>query len=121
MGALDLHADLVGLASAPAPMAPSAALREMAYRADAWTPQESDRLRVLLAADAALADIAAEMGRGRAAVAERVPLLGLRRHSDRPWTALDNAKSGRATRRERVVQSGENTGVSVSREEKHIQ
>src|SRR3546814_9916415 len=78
MGALDLHADLVELASAPAPMAPSAALREMAYRADAWTPQETDRLRVLFAADAALADIAAEIGRGRAAVAERVTLLGLR-------------------------------------------
>lgn len=92
MSALDLHADLVELASAPAPMAPSAALREMAYRADAWTPQESDRLRVLFAADAALADIAAEIGRGRAAVAERVTLLGLRRNSARPWTEFDDAE-----------------------------
>lgn len=92
MSALDLHADLVELASAPAPMAPSAALREMAYRADAWTPQESDRLRVLFAADAALADIAAEIGRGRAAVAERVTLFGLRRNSARPWTEFDDAE-----------------------------
>src|SRR3546814_17126556 len=85
-------ADLVELASAPAPMAPSAALREMAYRADAWTPQESDRLRVLFAADAALADIAAEIGRGRAAVAARLTLLGLRRNSARPWTDFAHAE-----------------------------
>src|SRR3546814_13792292 len=64
----------------------------MAYPADSWTPQESDRLRVLFAADAALADIAAEIGRGRAAVAERGTLLGLRRNSARPWTEFADAE-----------------------------
>src|SRR3546814_5480061 len=39
-----------------------------------------------------LADIAAEIGRGRAAVAERVTLLGLRRNSVRPWTEFDDAE-----------------------------
>src|SRR3546814_3506661 len=39
-----------------------------------------------------LADIAAEIGRGRAAVAERVTLLGLRRSSVRPWTEFDDAE-----------------------------
>ena len=92
MSALDLDADLVELAPAPSATAAVAALREMAFRADAWTPQETDRLRTLFAADTALADIATDLGRGRAAIAERVTLLGLRRNSTRTWTELDDAE-----------------------------
>lgn len=92
MSTLDLDADLVELAPAPSAAAAVAALREMAFRADAWTPQETERLRTLFAADTALADIAADLGRGRAAIAERVTLLGLRRNSTRTWTELDDAE-----------------------------
>ena len=67
----------------------------MAYRADAWTPQESERLRALFLEDTAIADIALAIGRGRAAVAERIALLGLRRNSTRTWTELDDAELSR--------------------------
>lgn len=94
MKPLDLDADIVELAPAPVALGPADAspLREMAFRADAWTPQETEQLRVLFAADAAICDMAQALGRGRAAVAERITLLGLRRNSARPWTDLDDAE-----------------------------
>ena len=90
MKPLDLDADIVELVPAPSRDLPAAPLREMAYRADAWTPQESDRLRALFLEDIAICDIALAIGRGRAAVAERIALLGLRRNSARGWTELDD-------------------------------
>lgn len=92
MKALDLDADLVELAQAPAISHIASPLRELAYRADAWTPDETDRLRVLFGADATLCDIASDLGRGRSAIAERIALLGLRRNSTRPWSELDDAE-----------------------------
>ena len=47
MKPLDLDADIVELVPAPRLVLPATPLREMAYRADAWTPQESERLRAL--------------------------------------------------------------------------
>ena len=47
MKPLDLDADVVELAPALRPFLESQPLREMAYRADAWTPAESDQLRAL--------------------------------------------------------------------------
>ena len=81
MKPLDLDADVVELAPALRPFLESQPLREMAYRADAWTPAESDRLRALFLEDTAISDIALALARGRAAVAERIALLGLRRNS----------------------------------------
>lgn len=58
MKPLDLDADIVELVPAPRLVLPATPLREMAYRADAWTPQESERLRALFLEDTAIADIA---------------------------------------------------------------
>ncbi|MDF0543825.1 hypothetical protein PX699_15845 [Sphingobium sp. H39-3-25] len=92
MKPLNLDADVVELAPAPRPFLESQPLREMAYRADAWTPAESERLRALFLEDIAISDIALALARGRAAVAERIALLGLRRNSTRTWTELDDAE-----------------------------
>ena len=92
MRPLDLDADLVELAPVPVPPHSTGPLREMAFRADAWTPAETDRLREMFAADEAISDIAASIGRGRAAIADRIVHLGLRRNSVRPWTELDDAE-----------------------------
>lgn len=89
---LDLEADLVELTPAPVSAASRTPLREMAYRADAWTPQESEKLRTLFHDDVAIADIGLALQRGRAAVAERIALLGLRRNSTRTWSELDDAE-----------------------------
>ncbi|MFW2854036.1 hypothetical protein ACM61V_19365 [Sphingomonas sp. TX0543] len=96
MKPLDLGADVVELAAAPGPFTRPQPLREMACRADAWTPAETERLRTLFLDDTAIADMALALGRGRAAVAERIALLGLRRNSARAWTELDD---GELTRR----------------------
>src|SRR3546814_6487897 len=88
----DLEADLVELTPAPVSAASRTPLREMAYRADAGTPQESEKLRTLFHDDAAIADIGLALQRGRAAVAERIALLGLRRNSTRTWSELDDAE-----------------------------
>ncbi|QOT74538.1 hypothetical protein H5V43_21955 (plasmid) [Sphingobium fuliginis] len=90
MKPLDLDADLVELSPVVLSSHASIPLREMAYRADAWTPAETDRLRDLFASDMALVDIAASIGRSRAAIAERIFHMGLRRNSLRPWTELDD-------------------------------
>lgn len=90
----DLDADIVELAPCP-PAPPARALREMPFRVDAWTPAELDRLRALFAADVAISEIAASLGRGRAGVADRIATLGMRRHSTRPWTNLEDEELAR--------------------------
>lgn len=92
MRPLDLDADLVELAPALSPTCSPVPLREMAFRVDAWTPHESERLRALFLDDTAIGDIALAIGRGRAAIAERIALLGLRRNSTRAWTELDDTE-----------------------------
>lgn len=114
MKALDLDADIVELAPAPATSHIAAPLRELAYRADAWTPQETDRLRALFGADAALCDIALELGRGRGAIAERIALLGLRRNSTRPWSELDDAELSRRYGEEPTAAIASDLGRSCS-------
>ena len=66
-------------------------LRETSFRTDAWLPAETDRLLVLFGADEPLDAIADALGRGRAGVTARIQLLGLRRHSTRPWSELEDA------------------------------
>jgi hypothetical protein len=85
----DLGADIVELAPAPA-ASPAAPLGEMAFRADAWSPEETERLRRLFSLDLSLEEIAGQLDRGRAGVADRVCVLGLRRNCARPWNALED-------------------------------
>ncbi len=66
------------------------ALRETTFRADAWLPEETDRLIALFRADEPVEAIAAALGRGRAGVATRIGVLGLRRNSARGWTKLED-------------------------------
>ncbi len=70
--------------------APGAPLREVAFRGDAWLPEEVDRLRAGFADDDDLQAVADSLGRTLDAVRTKVGDLGLRRDSSRPWTALDD-------------------------------
>ncbi|CCW17313.1 hypothetical protein EBBID32_16520 [Sphingobium indicum BiD32] len=114
MTVLDLDADIVELAPAPIAAVPATPLREMAYRVDAWTPQESERLRSLFLDDVAIADIGQELRRSRAAVAERIALLGLRRNSTRTWTELDDAELTRRYAGEPTARIASDLGRSCS-------
>lgn len=89
----DLPFDLVELAPCPAPAqdGPGAALREVAFRDNAWLPGDLDDLRRRFAADEGLQEIADALGRTLAAVRTKVCDLGLHRNSSRPWTELDDA------------------------------
>ena len=91
-GIIDLDADIVELAPyVPAAFAPTQPLRETAFRADSWLPEETSRLKALFADDQALDDIARLLGRSRASVSTRIYDLGLRRNSRRSWTEWDDA------------------------------
>ena len=85
--------DLVELVPCPASVrdGPGAPLRELAYREDAWLPEEIDRLRQGFKADEDLQEIADSLGRTLAAVRTRIDDLGLRRNSSRPWSEMDDA------------------------------
>lgn len=89
----DLTADLVELAPhVPAAAVPHPHLREVSFTANAWLPDEDDTLRRMFAADASLADIAAELDRPFHGTRSRVCQLGLRRNSARPWLAEEDAE-----------------------------
>ncbi|WP_069206101.1 hypothetical protein [Sphingomonas panacis] len=89
---LDLDADVVELAPY-VPGSPTAAgpLREIAFRTDAWLPEETSRLKTLFAGDQSLDEIALSLGRTRASISTRIYDLGLRRNSKRSWTEWDDA------------------------------
>lgn len=90
---MDLPFDVVELqpvAGGALPPLPAAPLAEMPFRRDAWLPQDIARLKALFASDTAVSDIAEALGRGVVAVRTKVWELGLRRHSARPWTDLDD-------------------------------
>lgn len=90
----ELPFDLIELvpcpASSPAPST-GVPLRELAFREDAWLPAEIDRLHALFRADESVEDIAAGLDRGLHGVRGKIAELGLRRHSTRPWTGMDDA------------------------------
>ncbi|WP_292637200.1 hypothetical protein [Novosphingobium sp.] len=81
---------LVELVSCPSLPRPGGQLGEMPFRADAWTPTEIRQLRQLFADDLPIGEIAKALGRGRGGVADRICLLGLRRHSFRSWTSIED-------------------------------
>ena len=89
----DLAFDLVELVPCPEPArdGPGAALREVAFREDAWLPGDIDDLRQRFAADEDLQEIADALDRTLAAVRTKVRDLGLRRNSSRPWPGMDDA------------------------------
>jgi len=88
----DLAFDLVELVPCPGPArdSPGVALREVAFREDAWLPEEIDRLRAWFGDDEDLREVAVRLGRTLAAVQTKVAELGLRRNSSRPWSDLDD-------------------------------
>ncbi|KKW90268.1 hypothetical protein [Sphingobium chungbukense] len=114
MKPFDLDADLVELVPAPVSEQILAPLREMPFRADAWTPVENDRLRQLFGSDIPIADIALAIGRGRAAIVERVSVLGLRRNSVKSWTELDDAELTRRYGEEATAAIASDLGRSCS-------
>lgn len=87
--AFDLDVDVVELVACPPRPAP-APLAEIAFRGNAWLPDELDSLRTMFAAGDDLGVIADSLGRGRAGVSSKLCELGLRRTSPRPWTELED-------------------------------
>ena len=89
---LGLPFDLVELVPCPGPPTISVLpLREMAFRQDAWLPDEIDTLRIRFAADEDLAVVSAGLDRPLAGVQSKLGELGLRRNSTRPWSDFDRA------------------------------
>jgi len=89
----DLAFDVVELVPCPAPAqdGPGVALREVAFRENAWLPEDTDDLRRRFAADEHLQATADALGRTLAAVSTKVRDLGLRRNSSLPWPGMDDA------------------------------
>lgn len=87
----DLNPDIVELAPAAAPIA-TAPLREVAFHATAWLPDEDAQLRRMFEADASVAEMSTAIGRPFHGVRSRICALGMRRNSTRPWTAEEDAE-----------------------------
>ena len=88
--------DVVELAQCPAIRhEPCAALREVAFRQNAWLPDDDAKLRAGFVADDDLLAIADRLGRTLDAVRSRIDALGLRRNSHRPWSELEDADLAR--------------------------
>jgi hypothetical protein len=101
------------LALSPA-TSPGAPLRELAFREDSWLPDEIDRLRAMFAADESVDDIAASLDRGLHGVRSKIAELGLRRHSTRPWTEMDDAYLAQAYGQEATSTIAAAQGRSVA-------
>lgn len=93
MTMLDLPFDLIELVPCPASIqdGPGLPLSEVAYREDAWLPEEIDSLRAWFGDDEDLGEVAVRLDRTLVAVQTKVAELGLRRNSSRPWTEMDAA------------------------------
>lgn len=87
----DLAPDIVELVACPTLPEPCGRLREMPFRHDAWTPDEIATVERMFRDDAAIDDIVAAIGRGRAGVRDKIAKLGLRRNSSRPWSPDEDA------------------------------
>lgn len=89
---MDLDVDLVELAPYVPPAASTGALREVAFRPNAWLASEVETLRTLFAADTSVENISLAIGRPHAGVRDKIVQLGLRRNSQRPWSELEDAE-----------------------------
>ncbi|HEX7783432.1 MAG TPA: hypothetical protein VF509_11560 [Sphingobium sp.] len=112
----DLDADIVELTPfvPEAEAVPAAPLAELAFRADAWLPDETTRLRAAFAEDHTIDEIAAMLGRPRAGVATRIYDLGLRRHSRRSWTDWDDEELARCYAQEPTATLAARLGRGVT-------
>ncbi|AOF95082.1 hypothetical protein [Sphingobium sp. RAC03] len=112
----DLDADIVELA----PFIPerdigaTTPLVELAFRADAWLPDEVQRLRAAFAEDWTIDEIALLLGRSRASVATRIHDLGLRRNSRRSWIAWEDEELARCYAQEPTATLAARLGRGVS-------
>ena len=88
----DLPFDLIELVPCPATSiaTPLGSLREVAFRDNAWLPEEIQALRTRFASDEGVQDIAASLDRRLAGVRSKIAELGLRRNSLRPWSDLED-------------------------------
>jgi hypothetical protein len=111
--AQDLEPQIVELVAVPAPAA-AGAVRELAFRQDAWLPEEDAQLRELFFADAAIGEMAEAIGRRYQAVRNRICTLGLRRNSQRPWTDLEDAEVLRRYGPETAAAIAQDLGRGVS-------
>lgn len=93
----DLDADIVELAAfvPEAEARETTPLAEIAFRADAWLPGETQQLKAAFAQDHGLDEIAGLLGRSRTAVATRIHDLGLRRNSRRSWCDWEDEELAR--------------------------
>jgi hypothetical protein len=87
----ELPFEIVELVACPGCPAPAGPLRETVFRRDAWLPEDIAELRAEFKADQDLQVMADRLGRTLAAVRSKIDDLGLRRNSQRPWTALEEA------------------------------
>lgn len=87
----DLAPDIVELVACPVRTAPTGRLREMAYRGDAWMPDEVATLERLFRDDIAIDEIASAIGRRIHGVRDKIATLGLRRNSQRNWSEAEDA------------------------------
>ncbi|CAM5396366.1 MULTISPECIES: hypothetical protein [Sphingobium] len=112
----DLDADIVELIPfvPEAEALPTAPLAELAFRADAWLPDETARLRAAFADDRTIDEIAAMLGRPRAGVATRIHDLGLRRNSRRSWAEWDDEEMARCYAYEPTATLAARLGRGVS-------
>jgi len=111
---LDLGADVVELAAFIPLQQAVAPLREVAFRPDAWLPDEIRTLRRMFEQDASLEEMASALGRGRAGVSTKFYQLGLRRNSRHPWTDLDDAELVQRYGTEPTAQLAQDLGRSCS-------
>ena len=89
---MNLPFDLVELAPCPEPpYVANVPLREIAFRPDAWLPEEVATLKARFAADDCLQAIADDLKRPLSGVRSKLGDLGLRRNSHQPWSELDQA------------------------------
>jgi len=109
---MDLDAEVVELAPycAPEPVP----LRETAFRANAWLPDENERLRVMFFADEPIGTIAEALGRPFHGTRAQIDQLGLRRNSTRPWTDVEDAEIVRRYRTVTCAQLSLELGRSVA-------
>lgn len=70
-------------------------VREVAFKANAWTPEELDLLRSMFAGDATLDEIVSATGHRLHGVRSKIWELGLRRNTARPWSELEDADLAR--------------------------
>ena len=86
----DLDCDVVELVACAPAEAGTTPLREIRFRAGAWTPEEVDVLRSLFAGDAPIAAIADALDRPLEGVRDKIYTIGLRRNSTVPWNELQD-------------------------------